>query len=68
MPLGLTPTREVLAAVSNIFVVAVRVDGDHLRRRIYLSLSAAQRAAERAEARGKTADIILCKVTPVVTR
>lgn len=63
-----TAAREVLDAVSDIYVVAVHVDGDHLRRRIYLSLSSAQRAAERAEARGKTADIVLCRVTPVVTR
>ncbi|MCI1788620.1 MAG: hypothetical protein LKI58_11275 [Actinomyces sp.] len=51
--------------LSGVYVVVVEVDGDHARRRVYLSLTAAQRAQERAQERGQTAEVVLCSLDPV---
>lgn len=47
-----------------VLVVTTNIDGHH-RRRPYLSLAAAQRAAERAVAAGHNAVVVLCELVPV---
>ena len=51
--------------LSGVYVVVVEVDGDHARRRVYLNLPAAQRAQERAQERGQTAEVVLAALEPV---
>ncbi len=53
------------AMLSGVYVVVVEVDGDHARRRVYLNLPAAQRAQERAQERGQTAEVVLAALEPV---
>ncbi|MCI1787432.1 MAG: hypothetical protein LKI58_05105, partial [Actinomyces sp.] len=43
-----TPGDRLAAMLSGVYVVVVTIDGDHVRRRVYLNLPAAQRAQERA--------------------
>lgn len=62
---------DAAGVVDGVHVVVVRVDGEHYRRRVYLNLPSAQRAVERARARGRGAEIVLCQLVPagvVVTR
>ena len=51
--------------VQGAFVVVVQVGEDRLRRRIFLSLAAAQHAVERAQDRGHEAQVVLCQLQPV---
>lgn len=48
------------------YVAVVEVAEGKYRRRTYLTLAAAQRAVERAEARGVAASVTLCELVPVV--
>ena len=49
-----------------VVVVAHPVPGElRTRRRVYLNLNAAQRAADRAAERGHRAAVVLCALTPV---
>lgn len=50
----------------HVVLVAYKVAGElRYRRRFYLNLNAAQRAADRAVERGQAASITLCKLAPV---
>ena len=50
----------------HVVMVAHKVAGEiRYRRRFYLNLNAAQRAADRAVERGQAASITLCKLAPV---
>lgn len=60
----LSPT-DAAGIVDGAYVVVVKVDDDHYRRRTYLSLSAAERNADRARARGQGAEVVLCRLSPV---
>lgn len=64
-----TPTDGVdLAGIlSGVLVVVVRLDNDHYRRRVFLSLSAAERAVRRAHDRGHDAELVMCSLTPAST-
>lgn len=44
---------------------AVVVAGKTIRRHLYLNLPSAERAVQRAEARGHTAHMILVRLTPI---
>ena len=60
----ITPANYVCPSrVAFVVVVATR-DGKH-QRRVFLSLAAAQKAIERAEARGVDAEIMLCELRTV---
>lgn len=54
-----------LARVDHALLVTRTIRGGKVRRRILLSLDAAQRAAERAEAAGHPATITLVRLLPV---
>ncbi|MCH8628520.1 hypothetical protein MM440_12270 [Arsenicicoccus piscis] len=41
------------------------MDGNHLRRRLFFGLPAAERAVERARERGADAELILCELHAV---
>ncbi|MEZ0490786.1 hypothetical protein AB2L28_00860 [Kineococcus sp. TBRC 1896] len=56
---------DLLGIVSGALVVVVKLDGDHYRRRTFLTLKAAERAVERAQARGHQAEVVLCSLQPV---
>ncbi|XAS63113.1 hypothetical protein VUN84_12445 [Micrococcaceae bacterium Sec5.8] len=43
----------------------VETAAGHHRRRVYLALDSAQRAADRAIMAGHSAHVILCQLTPV---
>lgn len=47
------------------YVAVVEIAEGKYRRRPYLTLAAAQRAVDRAEARGVTASVTLCELVPV---
>lgn len=47
------------------FVAVVSTAGGRYTRRAYFNLPSAQRAVERAEARGAEARIVLCQLVPV---
>lgn len=51
--------------VDGVHVVVVRTSNDRYKRRCYLSLAAADKAAERARERGDEAAVVLCRLTPV---
>lgn len=51
--------------VHGVYVVIVQVGEDRLRRRVYLNLPSAQRAAERAQDRGHTAVVALARLDVV---
>jgi hypothetical protein len=51
--------------VQGAFVVVVQVGEDRLRRRVFLNLPSAQRAAERARDRGHTAVVALARLDVV---
>ena len=53
------------AALSGVWVVLVTYVDSRTRRNVYLSLPAAQRAAERARARGHRATAVLCDLRVV---
>jgi hypothetical protein len=53
------------ARVRGGFAVVVETPDHKYRRRLYLSLSAAEKAAKRAEAAGYTAEVVLCRLEPV---
>lgn len=53
-------------SLSGYLVVQVVIDDEnHRRTTIYRSAGAAQRAVERAQARGRTAHVSLCQLLPV---
>lgn len=49
------------------YVLIVKTPSDRITRRVYLSLHAAVRATERAQARGHAASLELCRLVPYVT-
>lgn len=55
--------------LTDVFVVVseMRTDSEdrHFQRRVHLSLTAAQRAARRAQERGCEATVRLCRLIPV---
>lgn len=51
--------------LDGVYAVVVQVGDDRLRRRVYLNLPSAQRAADRARERGREATIALCELHPV---
>ena len=53
--------------VAGVFVLVVTVPGDpepRHRRRVFLQAQPAQRAADRAVARGHRAEVVLCRLVP----
>ena len=52
-------------ALNEVFVVVVELPNDKLRRRVFLSLHSAQRAAERARAADREARLWLAQLAPV---
>jgi hypothetical protein len=53
------------ALITGVHVVVVETAAGKYRRRVYLSLDSAQRAADRAIMAGHPAHLILCQLTPV---
>jgi len=51
--------------VARGFCVVVETPTGRYRRRLYLSLSSAEKSVERARANGKYAAIVLATITPV---
>lgn len=51
--------------VDGAFVLVVRVTGDRYRRRCFLTAASAQRAADRALARGENATVFLAELRPL---
>lgn len=61
-------TRKTLDAadvLAGVYVTVVQPGAGHVRRRVYLSLAPAERAARAAEARGQVAAVVLCRLVPV---
>ncbi|MGO1511595.1 MAG: hypothetical protein ACTHW4_13615 [Actinomycetales bacterium] len=59
---------EAAGHVNGAFVVVVHLFGtDRHRRRIYLTLNAAERSARRARDRGHAAHVLLARLVPVAT-
>ncbi|MBO1751715.1 hypothetical protein J4G33_07865 [Actinotalea sp. BY-33] len=56
---------EYAAHIDGTFVVVVKVTGGRYRRRCYLTVKAAQDAADRACARGENAVVILSELRPL---
>ena len=56
---------ETVAVVAFTGCYAVLVRGKSVRRHLYLSLPAAERAVRRAPARGDLADLVLVELMPV---
>lgn len=52
-------------ALARGLVVIVKTPAGHYRRRVFLSLAAAQRAAEAAANRGQVATVVLAELVPV---
>ena len=57
------------ALLTGVHMVVVEIESPssiHYRRRAYYNLPSAQRAVDRAVERGQSAQLILCKLIPVV--
>lgn len=52
------------ALVAGVHVVVVETPAGRYRRRVYLSLDSAQKAADRAAMAGHPASVILCQLVP----
>lgn len=61
-PIAAESMREALAGAYCVLVVTPR---DTVRRRVFLSLHAAEKHAQRAEQRGCVARLMLCRLDPV---
>lgn len=61
---GVTP-EQAAACVGGVFVVVVHLFGDRHKRRVYLTLKAAEAAARRAEDRGQRAHVLLGRIEPI---
>ena len=59
------PARAELAQVAGVFVVVVTIEEESYRRRVYLTLKAAERASRQAAERGHTATVVLARLEPV---
>lgn len=59
-----TPSEAALLAAARGYCVLVSSNEGKYRRRLYLTLSAAEKAKERAEARGCYAAIVLAVIIP----
>ena len=59
-----TPRPEDILAAAHTYCVLVESAHGKYRRRLYLSLSAAEKAVQRAKANGKYAALVLAVVTP----
>lgn len=57
--------QDVADVIGGAFVVVVTVPGGLARRRVYLTVKSAERAAERAAGRGQVAHVALCRLSPV---
>lgn len=55
---------DVLAAVTG-YALAVETGNGRYRRRLFLTLAAAQNAVNRARERGQYAEVVLVRVVPV---
>lgn len=54
-----------LPAEAQAFVILVLTPQGKYRRKVYLSLHSAVLAVQRAEARGQSAQLVLCRLEPV---
>jgi hypothetical protein len=51
--------------IDGAFVVVVRITGGRYRRRCFLTVAAAERAARNAQAAGHDATVFLCEIRPL---
>lgn len=58
------PSREARAAVSQVLVVVVHTTAGTTRRRVFLSLKAAEKAVTRSHAKDQRAEIVLARLCP----
>lgn len=58
------PSATARSVVSQVLVVVVHTTERTTRRRIYLSLKAAERAVSRAHTRGQDAEMVLARLVP----
>ena len=56
---------EAAACTDGSLVVVVRTPAGRYRRRVFLTLAAAERARDRAQDAGHDAEIVLCRLTPM---
>lgn len=68
-PIDIVQSTEQAPGLANmlagVYVTVVQVGAGHIRRRVYLSLAPAERAARSAEERGHAAEVVLCRLEPV---
>lgn len=51
--------------IDGAIVLVVQVAADRYRRRVFLTVASAERAARRARARGHAAEVVLARLAPV---
>lgn len=56
---------EVAESLDGALVLLVRTEAGRYRRRVFLTIASAQRAADRATEAGHAAEIVLCALAPV---
>lgn len=59
------PTDKAALYVSGAFVALVETPAGKYRRRVFLTLAAAEKAVQRAHDAGHSATVVLCQLTPV---
>lgn len=64
-PLPEFAPEDAAAVAGGAFVVVVQLDGDRHRRRVFLTLAAAERLAGKARERGHVAHVLLAHVLPL---
>ena len=65
LPHSLDPLDDIARHVDGAFVVVLKVTGGKYRRRCFLSVAAAQNAAQKATDRGEAATVMLCQLKPL---
>ncbi|WP_102161250.1 hypothetical protein [Zhihengliuella halotolerans] len=67
------PSFDAVDFIADVHAVVLRVETpegrpDRYRRRVYLNLCGAQKALDKARARGLDGEIVLCRLQPVTGR
>jgi hypothetical protein len=65
IPLSSDPLDDIAQHVDGAFVVIVRVSGGKYRRRCFMTVAAAERAARNAQDAGHSVEVVLAELRPL---
>lgn len=63
-PITVPVDPSVWGPLGGVYVILVQLPGGRSRRRVFLTLAAAEKCARRARERGEHARLVLCRISP----